>query len=89
MKSSTLVSPTTNSEKGKRSHGNECCDHYWVIGTAEGPVSLGICKLCGQKREFHNYLSGCLAESDKDKYEDWLANHGRGRSGRRGSLKVA
>ena len=30
------------------------CAHYWIIETAEGPVSKGKCQLCGEKREFNN-----------------------------------
>ncbi|MBI2935719.1 MAG: hypothetical protein HYY31_02760 [Chloroflexi bacterium] len=32
------------------------CKHYWVIDSPTGPVSKGVCKLCGEKREFKNYL---------------------------------
>lgn len=28
--------------------------HYWKIEPAEGPTSRGICKLCGEEREFLN-----------------------------------
>ncbi len=30
------------------------CPHYWVIESANGPTSHGICKICGEKREFRN-----------------------------------
>ena len=30
------------------------CAHHWIIATAEGPISLGTCKLCGECREFSN-----------------------------------
>ena len=32
----------------------EECSHYWVIGSATGPSSQGVCKFCGAVREFHN-----------------------------------
>lgn len=32
------------------------CNHYWVIESANGPVSKGVCKYCGDKREFSNVL---------------------------------
>ena len=32
------------------------CSHYWVIQPADGPLSLGVCKLCREAREFRNYL---------------------------------
>ena len=30
-----------------------CC-HYWIIETASGPVSLGVCRNCHESREFKN-----------------------------------
>ena len=33
------------------------CTHYWVIETAGRPTSQGICKFCGEKREFNNSWS--------------------------------
>ncbi len=30
------------------------CHHFWVIDVANGPSSLGKCKVCGEKREFLN-----------------------------------
>lgn len=32
-----------------------CC-HHWTIQPATGPVSQGVCKLCGEVREFKNYV---------------------------------
>jgi len=32
-----------------------CC-HYWIIQPAEGPVSLGMCQLCLETREFKNSI---------------------------------
>ena len=32
-----------------------CC-HHWSIQPATGPVSQGVCKLCGEVREFKNYV---------------------------------
>jgi len=32
------------------------CPHHWVIDTPQGPVSHGLCKRCGEEREFQNYL---------------------------------
>jgi len=46
------------------------CHHYWVIKSPSGPVSQGVCKYCGAKKEFGNYLRECL-EIDKDSYRDW------------------
>ncbi len=32
-----------------------CC-HHWSIQPATGPLSQGVCKLCGEVREFKNYV---------------------------------
>lgn len=30
------------------------CKHYWKIEDPNGPTSKGVCKYCGEIREFHN-----------------------------------
>jgi len=30
------------------------CRHHWLIETPHGPTSWGICKHCGERREFSN-----------------------------------
>jgi len=37
----------------KQAKSDLCC-HHWVIQTAEGPLSEGVCRLCHAKREFKN-----------------------------------
>ena len=32
------------------------CRHHWVIQPADGPVSNGSCQICGETREFKNYV---------------------------------
>ena len=32
------------------------CTHHWTIQPATGPVSQGVCRLCGEMREFKNYV---------------------------------
>lgn len=32
------------------------CRHHWVIQPAMGPVSEGFCQVCGELREFKNYV---------------------------------
>ncbi len=32
-----------------------CC-HHWVIQPADGPISSGSCQVCGETREFKNYV---------------------------------
>ena len=33
----------------------QCC-HHWVIQPADGPISNGSCQVCGEIREFKNYV---------------------------------
>ena len=37
--------------------GNRC-QHYWIIEDAKGSTSRGVCKLCGEEREFYNSWPG-------------------------------
>ena len=30
------------------------CPHHWHIETAAGPVSKGVCRFCGEERDFDN-----------------------------------
>ena len=32
-----------------------CC-HHWVIETANGPVSWGVCQICHEGKEFQNSI---------------------------------
>ncbi len=41
----------------KPSKENEC-RHYWIIESAQGPTSRGVCKFCGVEKEFHNSWPG-------------------------------
>ena len=34
----------------------ETCCHHWVIQPADGPISNGSCQVCGEIREFKNYV---------------------------------
>ena len=38
------------------SEGSVVCRHHWLIQAAEGPVSGGVCRICGESREFKNYV---------------------------------
>ena len=40
------------------------CTHHWVIDTPSGPVSNGVCKVCGEVREFRNYLENSPSWED-------------------------
>ncbi len=43
-----IAQPPTGADEG--------CKHFWLIDTPSGPVSRGICKVCGEAKEFKNYL---------------------------------
>ena len=45
----TTPSPTQDANT------TECC-HHWTIQPATGPISQGVCRLCGEVREFKNYV---------------------------------
>lgn len=47
------------------------CRHYWIIGSPAGPASQGVCKLCGARKEFRNYLPDCLAVNDEE-FQEWV-----------------
>ena len=32
------------------------CKHHWIIEAADGATSMGICKLCGEEKEFYNWM---------------------------------
>ena len=34
------------------------CKHHWVIDAPAGPSSKGMCRLCGEERQFQNYIEG-------------------------------
>ena len=43
-------------EKHEGSEKQNGCPHYWVIEAAAGPTSQGVCKYCGEKKEFQNMM---------------------------------
>jgi hypothetical protein len=40
------------------------CRHHWVIESPHGATSHGICKICGEERDFQNSASDTLWEGD-------------------------
>ncbi len=42
----------------------QCC-HHWSIQPADGPVSTGVCQVCGEVREFKNYVEASTWGDDK------------------------
>ncbi|MSQ11146.1 MAG: hypothetical protein EXR48_00355 [Dehalococcoidia bacterium] len=45
------------------------CKHFWVIDSPSGPVSRGQCDLCGDTREFKNYLEAASYWEDEPSAE--------------------
>jgi hypothetical protein len=48
------------------------CKHHWVIEEAEDRVSRGLCKICGARKEFKNFLPDCVGATEEE-YEEWLS----------------
>ncbi len=42
----------------------QCC-HHWSIQPATGPLSSGVCQVCGEVREFKNYVEASTWGDDK------------------------
>lgn len=40
------------------------CAHHWVIETPSGPLSKGVCRICGMEKKFQNYLENSVWTSD-------------------------
>ena len=43
-------------EKTKNYIASEQCHHYWIIEVANGPKSRGVCRYCGESRDFLNSM---------------------------------
>ena len=33
------------------------CAHHWEIESPNGPTSVGVCKVCGETKEFRNSIT--------------------------------
>ena len=58
-----ITEPPVN-EPVEEQAGPQCC-HHWVIQPATGPVSSGVCQICGEVREFKNYVEASTWGDDK------------------------
>ena len=58
------------------------CHHYWIIERMAGPVSRGLCRFCGARREFVNYLRDCV-QMDDEEYLEWAEGRSFGRKERK------
>jgi hypothetical protein len=43
-------------EKTENHVASEQCHHYWIIEMANGPKSRGVCRYCGEARDFFNSM---------------------------------
>ena len=52
------TTPPSQSDLPEQSDVSEvdACCHHWSIQPATGPVSQGVCQICGEIREFKNYV---------------------------------
>ena len=51
------VSEKMPKSKSKRHvEAEQACEHYWLIESPNGPTSAGVCQVCGETRDFANYL---------------------------------
>jgi len=53
------------------------CPHHWMIERAAGPTSKGVCRLCGEERDFDNSLEA----------PSWVAEVKRRRDTKAANLK--
>ncbi len=60
--------PLTKPKKEKTEAQVECI-HYWVLEPPFGPISKGVCKICGTEREFKNFERYSIWESDSSRRE--------------------
>ena len=54
------------------------CKHFWVIESPSGPTSDGVCKNCGEAREFRNSLPMTRWEGEADKAKNRAAAEATG-----------
>ena len=47
----------------EQAQGDEC-HHIWLIEVRPGPMSAGVCKLCGAKMKFRNCRLDCNGDED-------------------------
>ena len=55
MKESTSIQDTGASSELPEA---PACRHQWLIDAPAGPSSKGVCRLCGEERQFQNYIEG-------------------------------
>ena len=43
-------------EETREQVAKDQCRHYWIIEMANGPKSQGVCRYCGETRDFLNSM---------------------------------
>jgi hypothetical protein len=51
MTQAVTTQPTTITVLPKADHA-----HRWLIDEPNGPMSMGVCKVCGASKEFRNWI---------------------------------
>ncbi|MBI4201045.1 MAG: hypothetical protein HY531_01995 [Chloroflexi bacterium] len=46
------------------------CVHFWIIEPPKGPISGGVCKLCGKRQEFRNSVYSSAWNKAVARHED-------------------
>jgi len=54
----------TQAEALEQTGVSAMCRHHWIIDTPNGALSGGLCKRCGQHREFRNSSEDLMWDSD-------------------------
>ena len=49
---------------GRETVDDQPCQHHWLIEAPSGPFSKGVCRVCGEERQFQNYVEGHSWSSD-------------------------
>ncbi|MDM7999032.1 MAG: hypothetical protein QUS33_03280 [Dehalococcoidia bacterium] len=84
----TKTATTLREDKERPAVETSRCQHHWLIDPPEGRTSDGECLLCRARKTFPNYLSDCLIENDREKFEEWLARQGRKKAKAKGSWDI-
>ena len=61
-----IVHEETPQVAGEGQTAPSCC-HYWIIETAQGPISRGECQICHEVRDFKNSVFDMERDSQDNK----------------------
>jgi len=58
------------------------CQHHWKIASPRGALSTGVCKRCGEEREFRNSTTDYVWDEDSGQgYSPWRGIRSTPKSG--------